>query len=88
MTNHPDPIDDAELIETVELLAENSDRRDLANAGAPAKEVAAWLGYSSDAVNSRLSELAADDKLAKCYGIDPRTGQHRPSYLPADHPDA
>jgi len=88
MTNHPDPIDDAELIETVELLAENSDRRDLANAGVPAKEVAAWLGYSSDAVNSRLSELAADGDLAKCYGIDPRTGQQRPSYLPADHPDA
>jgi len=88
MTNHPDPIDDEDLIDTVELLAENPDRRDLGNAGVPAKEVAAWLGYSPDTVNSRLSELAADGELVKCYGINPRTNQHRPSYLPADHPDA
>jgi predicted TIM-barrel enzyme len=85
MTNNPNSIDDATLINAVKECYEREET-DLMNGGVAAATVAEHddVPYTPSTTQSRLSTLAeTSDDLVRVIGLNPESQVPRASYVPA-----
>lgn len=81
------PIDDDRLIATIEYLI-NRGVRDGAGGGVSPVTIAAGHHAERSTITEHCSALADAGELVRVTGIGIESNRPRPSYLPADHPDA
>jgi hypothetical protein len=95
MTTAPaDPVADDVIVDTLrECIARGE--RDLLDGGVPTVVLADHLEATQATLSDRCSTLADAGRLVQVHGVAPADAtkspdqpRARPSYLPADHPDA
>lgn len=86
------PVDHDTLVEAVRYLA-LSGRRDALGGGVPTAALAEELPQQQSVLSGHCTQLVDEGRLVEVQGVAPggaggAAKRARPSYLPADHPDA